>query len=145
MLSFEQIIAEAAETVARNKAKLAKPSKSPVRAVEDPARDNLYIPHRNVYNWFQNVCECGHSWLEFDGIYEERRHPRLGHTHWVRLPSMPQTNLPRATESRPVKVPYCQECIDYAPPEEPIPESENPHHPQTGNDRKAEDLLRLPG
>jgi hypothetical protein len=135
-LSFEQIIAEAEETVARNKARVGKPAKAAVRAVEDPARENLYIPHRNVYQWYANTCTCGRKWTEFDGIYEERRHQRLAHTHWVRLQAQPLNNLPRAVEFKPVEVPYCEECID-ATPKESVPQSENPHNAPTGDNRQA--------
>lgn len=124
MPTFEEILAEAEASVARNKAR-TKPGKSPVERTEDPARDNLYIPHRNVYNWFQNRCACGREWFEFDGIYEERRHPRLAHLHWVRLPAIPTNSLPTGKETKLVETPYCEECIHYAetPTTEPKPEA----------------------
>lgn len=136
-LSFEQIIAEAEETVARNKARVSKSTKAPVRAFEDPARENLYIPHRNVYNWFRNKCECGREWDEFDGIYEERRHQRLGHTHWIRLSTRPTNTLPRGSEYRDVEVPYCERCALNAPTKVTVPQPEDPCNASTGDNRQA--------
>jgi hypothetical protein len=135
-LSFEQILAEAQATVAQAKAKGKPKASFPIK--EDPARENLLIPSRLVYAWYSNQCTCGNSWDEFDGVYEERRHPKLHYTSLIRLPALPEaTNtLPREDELKSVFVPYCKECA-YATPEVSKPEHQDPRDPATGDDRQA--------
>lgn len=115
MPTFEEILAEADATIAKARAKVKGKSVAQVARVDDPARANLYIPHRNVYSFYDLRCSCGSCWEELDGIYEERRHPVLAHTHWLRLSAVPTNSLPREIERKEVLVPYCKECANATP------------------------------
>lgn len=113
MPTFEEILAQADASIAKAKTKVKGKPGSPVNVrTEDPARANLYLPYRNVYQYYDMHCSCSHTWVELDGIYEERRHPQLAHTHWLRLATVPTNNLPKAIERKEVLVPYCKECAN---------------------------------
>jgi hypothetical protein len=143
-LSFEDILAEAKETVARNKARVGKPSKSAVRVPDDPAKSISYVPVRNVYLYMTTKCECGETWNELEGIYEDRQHTVLKHSHWVRLTTHPTNALPKGTEFRSSEVPYCKVCAN-APTKVTKPESKDPCNTSTGDNSQATDILRIPG
>lgn len=119
MPSFEEILAEAEASIARQKARRSSPSRSPIDREDDPARSLAYTPTRNIYLYNTTLCKhCGAGSTDLEGIYEDRQHTQLKHSHWVRLPAHPTTNLPRAAEYRTLEVPYCKICA-------------NPHHAQT--------------
>lgn len=117
MPSFEEVLAEAAATLAH-----AKPARKPFeRSPDNPSLSHRYIPFRNVYQFYMVTCACGRHWQEFDGIYLDRRIPALQHSNWLRLAELPTDTLPREREDKPITVPYCEECA-HAPSQSGQPE-----------------------
>ena len=105
---LDQLLADAAAEVARAKAK-AKPKAT--CAVPAP---ELFQPSRLVAMFYRSACaRCGTVSLEFEGLFEERRHIRTRDTHSVRQPFIPlETGLPRVRKYLPRDVPYCAACTD---------------------------------
>ena len=106
---LDQMIAEAAAEAAKAK----KEKRGPVAAVTEN-RENLYRPFRLVALFHRTVCaHCGTVTLDFEGLFEERKHIRVSDLHMVRQPFVPlDTGLPRVKKYLPRDVPYCVECTN---------------------------------
>ena len=107
---LDQMLAEAAAEVRKAK---SRPKGSPVRPVTEN-RENLYLPFRLVALFHRTTCaHCGTVTREFEGLFEERKHVRVGDLHLVRQPFVPlDSTLPRVKKYLPRDVPYCIECTD---------------------------------
>lgn len=107
---LDQMLAEAAAEV---KARKAKPKGSPVHAVTEN-RENLYLPFRLVALFHRTSCaHCGNVTLDFEGLFEERKHVRVSDLHMVRQPFVPiESGLPRVKKYLPRDVPYCAACTN---------------------------------
>jgi len=110
---LDQLLADAAAEVARR----VKAKPKAAHAVPAP---ELFQPSRLVAMFYRSACaHCGTVSLEFEGLFEERRHIRTGDTHSVRQPFIPlEAGLPRVRKHLPRDVPYCAACTDLASYEE---------------------------
>lgn len=106
---LDQLMADAAAEALRLKAAKAKGF-----APAAPPQETLYHPSRQVAMFYRSACaHCGTVTLEFEGLFEERRHIRTGDLHSVRQPFIPLNDgLPRVRKYLPRDVPYCGECVD---------------------------------
>lgn len=105
---LDALIAEAAAEVRAAKAR----PKSLQPIAPDPTAS--FIPSRQVAMFYRTHClHCDTITLEFEGLFEERRHARLADTHLVRQPFVPlDDGLPRVRKYLPRDVPYCGECVN---------------------------------
>lgn len=89
-------------------------------AVDRAERENEYLPYRMVALYNQVICtHCGREQHLFEGLFEERKHTRLGDTHWVKQGTLPFTaNLPRVKQFRTCSIPYCDACAELSSYEE---------------------------
>ena len=106
---LDTLLADAKVEAARLKAAKAKGQPAPA-----PSPESFYTPHRLVAMFYRSACvHCDTVTLEFEGLFEERRHVRTGDLHLVRQPFIPlESSLPRAKKYLPRDVPYCPACID---------------------------------
>lgn len=152
---LDQLIAKAK---AERQASPARKRAAGGLAVDRSAREDLYIPNRLVALINVTECrKCGSLSRALEGIFEERKHPRLSDAHWVRQGILPFTKaLPRHREERTVSVPYCEHCADldsYQPkeavfnatPKESTPESEDALCPAPGDSSPTEVEVLHPG
>jgi hypothetical protein len=108
---LDQLLADAAAEVA---ARRGKPKAAKAAADLAAEREAQFVPHALVAMFHQTTCHhCGSIALEFEGIFEERRHIRTGDLHDVRQPFVPlDSELPRFRKYLPRDVPYCEACVD---------------------------------
>lgn len=106
-----ELLAAAASQAAARKERA--PKRPPVLSPDAVAeRESQYLPHRLVAMFYETTCvHCGTITLEFEGLFEERKHARVSDLHLVRQPFIPlEAALPRRRKYLPRDVPYCAAC-----------------------------------
>ena len=108
MSLLDDLLADAKAEAARLKAaRTAAP-----RAA--PSEESFFTPYRLVAMFYRSACaHCGTVSLEFEGLFEERRHSRTHALHSVRQPFIPlESGLPRVRRYLPRDTAYCPACVN---------------------------------
>lgn len=153
MGTLEELLAKARETAAAKRASRGK-RPSFVQSSEQYEYDWAEVYQHNawVYRIWVQTCTCGVRYHGLEGLYEERKHPRLGHLIQRRI--VEAERIPHGVEARveahETQVPICLDCANipehlieeaiYAQTEEHDPESEVAPSDSDGTGCEGEDL-----
>ncbi len=105
---LDQLFAEAAA-----EAKHAKKKLNGTAALAE-VRESQYFAHRLIALYNASTCtKCESCETTFEGLFEEKKHHRVGDTHWIRLGDLPYNKtLPRVKLYNLSDRPYCELCAE---------------------------------